>query len=84
MDRYLVWMGVAIIQLIIIILLNKQKSRLANQLTNVILEHRSEDKFLRQLKTDSEAERIKKINQHYGVGLTNSVKIAQAVAKDWE
>ncbi|WP_169333168.1 hypothetical protein [Streptococcus entericus] len=77
-------MGIAIIQLMMIILLNKQKSHSANQLTHLLLEPGAEERFLRQLKTDSEADRIKKINQQYAVGLANSVKIAKAVAKDVE
>lgn len=81
MEKYVIWMGIAIIQLIRIMLLKKDKSRLANHLTTLLLDPDSGEVFLGQLTADSEMERVKKINQKYAVGLTNSLKLAKAVAE---
>lgn len=82
MERDFMWILIAIVQLIVIIILRREKNKLADCLTNLLLHPGLEDEFLRGLQSEPQNERLAKINKKYAIGLTNSLLIAKKLGVD--
>lgn len=78
MDKAIVWMVVALLELGVIILSERKNRKLRDALTETLLENLSDNEFLSQISYDSETDLVKQINQKYAIGLGNALKVARA------